>query len=539
MHLATPIWLLALIPWAGLAIWMLWGRRARIGVPFLALWRNGDARPSTRRAVQAPPLAIVLLLLAILFAIVAATSPVLSSGKPDQSVTVLVDRGISMSARDGKAYRYERAAALLATHASGPVRVIAVPSRDVQPTDAAGLVGAVQSLPPTAVDTSADIAQGAMRLLATTDHPVIVLTDQAIANTDPRLVVVAPPAGQTNAGITHVAARDKPAAQVMVRVHADSPSKVTVVISTDGRRVERTVDAPTTALIDMPRLGKTIEVALARGDALTADDRAWLVRETDWPRVEPIATLGAELVRMVEAYGKLRAPGDGGRVVSITDAVDAVSNTANEAVILAPATAAGSGAVSVVDHPVTAHMDWDEVLTGARLGDAAPAGFTPVVSLGDSVAVAVRDTPRQVWIAMDAPALARRADYVVFWTNTFDWLGQGGDTFVDHPIGLLGDVWRRVTDGPPGTAPGLWPGVYERGDGTLRAVNAGAHVKPSVPAIEQDWQQRLARLTSSGGGGHSLPPYLLLLALACALGAALRWPGRRAKPRAGEEPQRQ
>ena len=52
MFLAAPIWLLALIPWAALAVWMLWGRRERVGVPFLALWQNGDARPTKSRAVQ-------------------------------------------------------------------------------------------------------------------------------------------------------------------------------------------------------------------------------------------------------------------------------------------------------------------------------------------------------------------------------------------------------------------------------------------------------------------------------------------------------
>jgi hypothetical protein len=167
------------------------------------------------------------------------------------------------------------------------------------------------------------------------------------------------------------------------------------------------------------------------------------------------------------------------------------------------------------------------VLKDARLGAAAPAGFTPVVSIGDRVAVAVRETPRQAWVAIESATFPRRADYVVFWTNLFDWLGQGGDAFVSHPIGLLGDEWRRLTDGPPGTEPGLWPGVYERDDGTLRAVNAGAHTKPALPPMTDDWQQRLARLASGRVGGRPLSPYLLITALACALGAALQWPGRR------------
>jgi hypothetical protein len=522
MLIAAPIWLLALIPWSALAIWLLRGRRERVGVPFLALWRDAEARPSSSRAVQAPPLPIILLLLTILFSILAASSPTLSRSET-QPITVLVDRGVTMSARDGDAYRYVRAAELLAPHVRGAVRVISIPAREERATDAGGLASAVRALPPTALDTSADVAQAAQRLLATTDEPVIVLSDQAVNATDPRLSVITPPA-QANIGIAHFAARERPAAQAMVRLVGEGQSKQTIIVSNDGTRVERTMDAPGTAFIDLPGLGKTAEVALSQGDPLTADDRAWLVREAGWPRIEPIAALSPELSRMVETYRKLRPAREDARVVSIADAA---GNIDGAAVLLAPATAAETGAASVAEHPITTGAAWSEVLKDARLGAAAPAGFTPVVSIGDHVAVAVRETPRQAWVAIESATFPRRADYVVFWTNVFDWLGQGGDAFVSHPIGLLGDEWRRLTDGPPGTEPGLWPGVYQRLDGTLRAVNAGAHAKPAPPAAANDWQQRLARLASGRAGGRPLSPYLLIAALACALGAALRWPGRR------------
>jgi len=522
MLIAAPIWLLALIPWSALAIWMLWGRRERVGVPFLALWRDAEARPSTSRAVQVPPLPIILLLLTILFAILAASSPTLSRSET-QPITVLVDRGVTMSARDGDAYRYVRAAELIAPHVRGAVRVVSIPAREERATDAAGLVSAVGSLPPTALDTSADVPQAAQRHLATTDEPVIVLSDQPINSTDSRLVVIRPQA-QPNVGIAHFAARERPAAQVMVRLVGEGQSKQTIIVDSDGRRVERTMEAPGTAFIDLPGLGKTVEVALSQGDALSADDRAWLVRESGWPRIEPIATLPPELARMVETYRKLRPARADARVVSI---VDAAGNFEGPTVILAPATAAESGVASVAEHPITTGVAWADVLKDARLGAVAPAGFTPVVSIGERVAVAVRETPRQAWVAIESATFPRRAEYVVFWTNAFDWLGQGGDAFVSHPIGTLGDEWRRVTDGPSGTEPGLWPGVYQRGDGTLRAVNAGAHAKPAPPPTTNDWQQRVARLASGRAGGRPLSPYLLIAALACALGAALRWPGRR------------
>ncbi|MDQ3441686.1 MAG: hypothetical protein M3478_15190, partial [Planctomycetota bacterium] len=399
MLIAAPIWLLALIPWAVLAVWMLWGRRERVGVPFLALWRGAEARPTSSRAVHAPPLPIILLLLTILLAILAASSPTLSRMQTSP-ITVLVDRGVTMSARDGDAYRYVRATELLAPHVSGVARVVVVPARDQQTTDGAGVVDVVRSFPPTAVDTSADVAQAAIRLLAATEGPVIVLTDQSVDAADPRLLVITPPA-HANVGITHVAARERPSAQVMVRLDSNRPPRQTVIVSSDGARVERMVDAPGTAFIDLPRIGKSVEIARSQGDALAADDRAWLVRETGWPRIESIAALPPELSRMVETYRKLRPARDDARVVSV---VDGTSPAAGEAVSLAPANAAGNGVVSVVDHAITSGVAWTDVLSDARVGGVAdPASdFSPLVSVGDHVAIAVRETPRQVFVAIDS-----------------------------------------------------------------------------------------------------------------------------------------
>jgi hypothetical protein len=515
MFLAAPIWLLALIPWAGLAVWMLRGRRERVGVPFLSLWQDAEARPTTSRAVRPPPIAIALLLMTILLAILAASAPTISSPNAGQ-VTVLVDRGITMSARDGDAYRYQRAADMVTPHLGGRVEVVTVPHRTEVSTS-------IRSIPPTAVDTRNDVAQAVIQLLATTRDLIVVLTDQPIDAADPRMIVIPPPPLAPNAGIERVGARDAPAAQVMVRVGAAEPGKQTIVVSSDGKRVEQPVEG--TAFLDLPSLGKTVEVAMAQGDALSADDRAWLVRETGWPRIEPIAALPPELARMIETYRKLRPAREDARVISI---VDSTSAAVGDAVILAPATSAAIGSPVVATHPITAGVVWQEMLKDARLGDAPPAGFTPVVSIDNHTAVALREEPaRQVWVALDAPSFARRADYVVFWTNVFDWLGRGGDAFVAHPIGLLENDWRRVTHGPEGTEPGLWPGIYQRSDGTLRAVNA-PFVKPPDVRPVTDWQQRLAQALAHGRGGRALSPYLLLAALLCAAGAACCWPARKA-----------
>src|SRR3954466_7166212 len=77
MTFVSPLWLLALIPWAGVALWLLVGRNPRVAVPFIELWNDSDA-PKRRasRALRRPPAAMVCALIAMLLALVAAAKPV-------------------------------------------------------------------------------------------------------------------------------------------------------------------------------------------------------------------------------------------------------------------------------------------------------------------------------------------------------------------------------------------------------------------------------------------------------------------------------
>ena len=81
MFLASPIWLVLLAPWAGLALWLLWGQLDRRAVPYLKLWRGEMAhhrKPS--RQWHAPPPALIALLAATLLGIVAAAGPMIRIG---------------------------------------------------------------------------------------------------------------------------------------------------------------------------------------------------------------------------------------------------------------------------------------------------------------------------------------------------------------------------------------------------------------------------------------------------------------------------
>jgi hypothetical protein len=47
------------------------------------------------------------------------------------------------------------------------------------------------------------------------------------------------------------------------------------------------------------------------------------------------------------------------------------------------------------------------------------------VSVGDSVLVAAREQPvREVWVGFQSGDFPRHADFVLFWSNVFNWLGE-------------------------------------------------------------------------------------------------------------------
>src|SRR5688572_861854 len=109
MLLASPLFLWLLLPWSAVVAWFLWGWRDRVAVPFIDLWRGAVLQRTARRSFLPPPITIVLILLASLFAILAAAGPSVQTlwGRSEIHVVVIVDRGITMSASAGdRSYRF-------------------------------------------------------------------------------------------------------------------------------------------------------------------------------------------------------------------------------------------------------------------------------------------------------------------------------------------------------------------------------------------------------------------------------------------------
>jgi hypothetical protein len=84
MTFAAPLLLLALLPWTALVAYLLIGRRKRVLVPFVELWKMPIRPRRTTRALHVPPAAVTLMLLALLAALLAAARPALKVAQHEQ-----------------------------------------------------------------------------------------------------------------------------------------------------------------------------------------------------------------------------------------------------------------------------------------------------------------------------------------------------------------------------------------------------------------------------------------------------------------------
>ncbi len=519
MGFAAPLWLVGIIPWSVLTVWLLSGFHERREVPFLHLWPTEVPRPRSQRAWRRPPISLILLLAAMLLAILGAAGPHLTRAQFGR-VTVIVDRDVIMSARSGDLNRLHRlmeinAEKLNAHPTDGWISV---------PPSSTGQVSSLRTLPM--------LRQTVRQALDTTDHPIVVLGGQALGIDDRRVIQMSLPQPIENVGIVRLGAREHPSAQMMVRVRNQSPlDHAELVVSSDGKTVQRPIDLPPSGaemdyFIDLSPAARVLSVQLVVDDELPADNYAWLVRQRMHPTIEMRGILPQSMSRMIDVYRKLRPSGDGSARIAVVDSLDR-----------APATDACSilevdpdesiprdQAVLVEAHAVTQDVDWKAVLSEARVGAVPTGEWEALVRVGHRTVVAVRHRPvRQLWVGFDSDAWGRSSDFVIFWTNVFDWLGAGAEQFTGEPIRQVGDEWVRSDElsggGPPGLDPA--PGVYLRSDGAIRGLSV-LDIHPAPPP-QSDWDQRISAHARSARASGSFSAATLLAALGCALFAALTW----------------
>ena len=521
MNFLATTWLFALIPWGILVIWVLTGRRQRERVPFLKLWNAPEEvqRP-TKKAIEPPPLGVALLLSAILAGILAAAGPIIRVGRDGTMITVVVDRGASMSARGGSGQTrfIEAAAELQSLPERFRLRYQTVPTSQALPESA-------KEMKRTAADTRTEL-QSLVRE-ASQSGPVIVLSDAPLSLESDNIIQFPPPPAAPNAGITHLSARN---GQIMATIRSTAATSRTLHVTSGTRSIDRktnlSANEPANVFVDLPASGDVIEASLVEPAGFDADDRAWIVRASTWPIVTAWTPLPDEMRRMLEVYARHRPAGAGARKVAIVRAGDDLRADAS-AVLLAVDSASPStaGPITMSEHPMTSGLDLTSLSRGAGVAAKGPGeGWDIIARLAGKPILAVRETDgvRSAWVGFESRDFTRTPAFVVFWSKLLDWVGGGGDEYVS---GALTDVPSDATRTAPQTLPEdadarWWPGVFRAGD-RLIAVNAPPVDFP--PAPPTDWKRQLARLPLAVGGGMSLRPWLALAALALAAVAAAVW----------------
>ncbi|HMB94415.1 MAG TPA: hypothetical protein VKK61_00080 [Tepidisphaeraceae bacterium] len=226
-----------------------------------------------------------------------------------------------------------------------------------------------------------------------------------------------------NVWIVSVSARSSPSPEIMIRVHNDSDlDHAQIKIGSTFKNIE------------LPKRGNEknyfieVDQLAAKTNVDLLDKHAELIKSKSWPAVHADSQLSDDVQRMIQTYSKLRPPDDASIHVEVTN-TEPLSNQAAVIVANDPSVSL-HGELHVADHPIVADVDWTKAIKSA-ITAKPQANWTPLVSVGDQVLVAIRESPaRQVWIGFDSPNFARRGDFVVFWSNVLNWTGHGGEEFV-------------------------------------------------------------------------------------------------------------
>jgi hypothetical protein len=534
MTFLTPIWLLALLPWAAFSVWTWMGRRRRRFVPFLELWNAPEELRRPRRGIEPPPIGLLLALLAMLLGIMAMSQPVVRLGTDRGRVTIIVDRGASMSATANAKPRFanladQTASPLLQQLGFGKVDLVDVVGGTTAATDRSDWSGLVQGWKRTAVDSS-DMLRASMREQVEQGRPTIVLSDRDLGIVDPQLVQVKPAEAVHNTGIIALAQRP---GQVMVTLRSNESAARTLRLKSGNQSfsvaVKLEAGAEQNVFVDLQGDRDMIEASLEGNDDFEADDRAWLVRRRSWPSVESRIGLSDELRRMIEIYSHHRPPGDASARVFI--AAPGALKGDEAGVSMAPVVLPEQphGLVQTSAHAVAAGVDWSAVGQGVALAQQPPGeGWTRIAWIGDRTIVAVRDAEtRQVWVGFESRPFERTPGFVIFWTNALDWIsGQGGDEFAAQQISAApANGQRLLPEQISGDIDGSrWPGVFETAAGKL-AINAGN--VPFTHDPSNAWAAQLSRLRLKGANEIPLDRWLALAALLLVLAAIATWEKKR------------
>jgi hypothetical protein len=237
--------------------------------------------------------------------------------------------------------------------------------------------------------------------------------------------------------IETLAARAAPTTQAMIRLRNESDlTSAKLTVRAGDAAVSENVDLPgrdqaRNYFVDLPVWNATIDAEVSAGEF---DHHLQASGGGAWPIVEGRGALPPEVERIIEVYGRHRVGGEGSKHIAVVAASENSIPDEPCAILMNPRFGVGEPAaiqpLIVRDSPLTRFVDWDHALAGARV-ESPPAGdWQPIVSAAGIVAVAYREQPfKEVWVGFSSDEFSHQADFVIFWSNVFDWLGDGGEDY--------------------------------------------------------------------------------------------------------------
>ena len=388
----------------------------------------------------------------------------------------------------------------------------------------------VEQLAPTALDTRVLVEAAVRDHLASETGLIIVVSDHRLVVDDRRVIQFAPAEKTANVAITLFSVRQTPTPQAMIRLRNDSAkTSVKVKIIAGMNVISRGVDLPSRGqerdyFFDVPALEAVLEAQIDSNDDQPADDNAWLVRDGENSKVEVRTPISPELRRMLDAFA--RAPGQWNRSTGGDSRFGSRSRARNVRNCGAADVGEMSrGSVAAIGGPLTADVNWTAFPHDVRRRGTMPPGWSVAVSVGGQPIVAFQSDPvRRAWVGFDLSTnWSALPDFVIFWANLLTWTSPTKESFASHPIGELSADWRPVASSPVAVA-GIWPGIYKREDGALRAFNVSPTVDEKRAVTTPDWPERVRLASGVSSQGVELMPSLLLAALGCMTVAAFTWP---------------
>jgi hypothetical protein len=241
--------------------------------------------------------------------------------------------------------------------------------------------------------------------------------------------------------ISRLSVRAIPTTQAMISIiNQDDLSSAKLTASADDKQFSADqISLPPRGqtqnyFVDIPVEASEIQIAVhdAGGDAIGVAAKA--VRRGSWPIVEATGPLSPALQRMIEVYSRRRPPDESSQRIVVTMAAPGAAPPDPYALVLNPqyadAVLSSSPALTITDSSLTHSVDWNKILAGAKIASPPGRNWQPLILVGSAAVLAQRLQPlRELWVGFDSDNFPRLADFVVFWTSVFDWLGQGGQTY--------------------------------------------------------------------------------------------------------------